>query len=130
MGRPREIDHIVLGDQGFTEALYNHRAAMFKPDDSLLGFSGYVSDQQRNQFFQGAMLISYAGNKLSELGRIEFENPFTDSVRDGREILLHTGERLIYIGDTLYYLQGGLLRSFDLRTLTPRASLRLSATIN
>ena len=123
MGKPREIDTLVLGDYGETELLYNHRAAMFKADEGILGFCGSAYADMGGKHFQGAFLISYGGNKLAEAGRIEYENPYTDYSKDSN--LLYTGQRLIYIGDTLYYMQDGILRSFDLETLAPKASLRL-----
>jgi uncharacterized secreted protein with C-terminal beta-propeller domain len=124
MGKPKELDTLVLGDYGYTELLDNHRAAMFKNSDNLLGFCGYSGDDRRG-YFEGAFLISYAGDKLSEAGRLEYRNPYDWYILD--EDILYTGERLAYIGDTLYFLQDGLLRSFDLQTLAPKGSLRLTA---
>lgn len=124
MGKPREIDTLILGDYGETELLYNHKAAMFKADEGLLGFCGSAGEEMGVKHFQGAFLVSYAGDKLSEAGRVEYENPYADYSKDSD--LLYTGQRLIYIGDRLYYMQDGILRSFDLRTLTPGLSLRLT----
>ena len=125
MGKPREMDSLVLGDGGYTELLYNHKAAMFKTDAGLLGFCGAVNEEMGGQYFQGALLISYADGKLSEFGRLDYENPYEAYAKD--DDLLYTGQRLAYIGDVLYYMQDGLLRSFNIRTLAPGASLRLSA---
>ncbi|MCL1804631.1 MAG: beta-propeller domain-containing protein [Clostridiales bacterium] len=125
MGKPKEMDTLILGDYGYTELLDNHRAAMFKNSDSLFGFCGQAADNPGGDHFQGAFLISYAGGKLSEAGRVAHENPYAAYSRD--EIMLYTGERLAYIGDTLYYLQDGMLRSFDFGSLTPKTSLRLTA---
>ena len=128
MGKPREIDTLVLGDHGDTDLLYNHKAAMFKADDGLLGFCGSSSTEMGGRFFQGAFLISYAGDKLSETGCIEYENPYAYYSKN--DDLLYTGQRLVYIGNTLYYMQDGLLRSFDFRTLAPKTSLRLTTPAN
>jgi hypothetical protein len=98
---------------------------MFKNSESLLGFCGYAGEENGGKYFQGAFLISYAGGKLSEAGRLAYENPYSKYGEE--EDLLYTGQRLAYIGDTLYFLQDGLLRSFDLRTLAPKAVLRLTA---
>ena len=124
MGKPREIDTLILGDYGYSELLDNHRAAMFKTSDSLLGFCGHLQEERSGKFFQGAMLISYAGDKLSERGRLDYENPYAAYGKEAD--LLYTGERLAYIGDILYYLQDGMLRCFDFQTLTPKASLTLT----
>ena len=124
MGKPKEIDTLILGDYGESPLLYNHKAAMFKQDDGLLGFCGYMSEGQGNRTFQGAFLISYAGGKLTEKGRLAYENPYAEYNNEAE--LLYTDQRLAYIGDTIYYLQDGLLRSFDLSTQTPKASLKLT----
>ena len=123
MGKPKEIDTLVLGNYGDSELLYNHKAAMFKADEGIFGFCGFLNEESGG-YFQGALLISYADNSLSEAGRLAYENPYAEYGRD--RDLLYTGERLIYIGSRLYYLQDGLLRSFDFDTLKPAASLRLS----
>jgi hypothetical protein len=124
LGRPKELDTLIVGDYGYTELLDNHRAAMFKNDDSLFGFCANFGGEQDNKRFRGGLLISYAGGKLSESGRVEYENPYSGYGKEAD--MLYTGERLAYIGDTLYYLQEGFLRSFDLRTLTPKEALRLT----
>ncbi|MCL2121444.1 MAG: beta-propeller domain-containing protein [Clostridiales bacterium] len=123
MGKPKEIDTLVLGSYGESELLYNHKAAMFKADEGLLGFCGYLNEDSGG-YFQGAILISYADNTLSEAGRLAYENPYAEYSR-GMD-LLYTGERLVYIGSRLYYLQDGFLRSFAIDTLEPLASLRLT----
>ncbi len=122
MGKPKEIDSLILGDQGYSELLYNHKVAMFKNSESFVAFPADLYSNSKEESFNGALLVSYQSNKLVEKGRIEgAENAYYDAT-DG----YYFGQRLVYIGDTLYYAQGSLLRSFDLDTLKETGSLKLS----
>lgn len=124
MGKPREIDNMVLGDYGYTELLYNHKAAMFKTDEGILGFCGDISGiKGKDHIFKGAFLISYDGNELTEIGRLAYKKPFDKDV--WYEDMFY-GERLIYIGDIIYYLQDGLIRSYNLNDLHQLDSLNLT----
>ena len=114
-GMPKKIDNLLLGDYGASEFLHSHKAAMFKPDDSLLAFSAELtSGVNRNELFAGALFISYKNNKLAEYGRIQNTKDFSTY-----------GNRLLYIGNTLYFIENGWLRSFDLATLNPLQSLMI-----
>ncbi|NLT58970.1 MAG: hypothetical protein GXX99_08420 [Clostridiales bacterium] len=124
MGKPREISTLVLGSGGHSELMYNHKAAMFKADEGLLAFpTSLYANSGGEGAFDGIALISYAGDKLSERGRLAYVNPY-DSYK-GSGNCMYVGMRAIYIGDTLYFLQDGLLRAFDLGTLAERGSLSL-----
>ncbi len=120
-GQPREIDTLVLGQSGYAEVLYNHKAAMFHSGDGFMAFCGYSYGEEKADAFDGAYLISYAGDTLTEKGRIATV-PLTS---DAPEPLLYTGSRVIYIGDTLYYMQNGMIRGFDIKTLAEKQSLKL-----
>ena len=102
--------------------LYNHKAAMFKADESILAFCANITDSIKgSEWWDGALVISYANNKISELGRIESDV--------GRGLISYgytfSGQRLVYIGNTLYYADYSELRSFDLGTLKEIQSFRL-----
>ena len=122
MGKPREIDTLILGDGGYSELLYNHKAAMFKADESILAFCANITDSIKgSEWWDGALVISYANNKISELGKIDSDV--------GRGLISYgytfSGQRLVYIGNTLYYADYSVLRSFDLGTLKEIQSFRL-----
>ncbi|MCL1828577.1 MAG: beta-propeller domain-containing protein [Oscillospiraceae bacterium] len=121
MGKPREIDTLVLGDGGHSELLYNHKAAMFKTDESILAFCADIATGAADKdWFSGAFILSYAGNKLSERGRIGAAQ--SDGISYGYGF---SGQRLVYSGNTLYFAQHNMLRSFDLTTLVEKQSVRL-----
>ncbi|MCL1835500.1 MAG: beta-propeller domain-containing protein [Oscillospiraceae bacterium] len=144
MGKPKEIDTLILGDEGYAEALYNHKAAMYKASEELVAFCANLYDF-RGDSFSGAFVISYAENKLTELGRIEsgrvermYEKQWVASdervMSDDPEVEEYVedyyaygyyAERLVYIGDKLYYANSGNLRCFDLHTLDEIQTLSL-----
>jgi hypothetical protein len=81
---------------------------MFDETRKLLAFDASVtSDPTSYQFQQGAAVISYAGNDLSR-------NAFLVSVpTDHYGSDIPYGRRVLYIGDELYYVQGGKISSYD-----------------
>ena len=119
MGKPREIDSLVIGDRGYTELQYNHKAAMFKGNQSLLAFPASLSSYDYKDNWEGALLVSYSGNKLTELSRIAAAQVTEDGYYGG------FGQRLVYIGDTLYYAQGHVIRSFDSHSFQETGNLDL-----
>ena len=121
MGKPREIDTLVLGDSGYAELLDNHKAAMFKADDAILAFCADIMDDTPGDgWWNGAFIISYADNSLSEIGRIK-----SAPVSGSYYTYSFNGQRLVYIGGTLYYADSSVLRSFDLYTLAEKQTLAL-----
>ena len=121
MGKPREMDTLILGSSGYAELMDNHKAAMFKADDDLLAFCANFSDDAQGwDWWNGAVLISYADDTLTEVGRIE-SSP-NSGIYYGYSFY---GQRLVYIGNTLYYADNNLLRSFDIHTLEALQSFRL-----
>lgn len=124
MGRPREIDTLVLGTSGHSELLSNHKAAMFRQDRGQLCFPVNLYGSGEAESFTGMSMISYAGNKLQELGHLTYENPYTTYEKEGARLYLP--QRTVYIGEHLYYLQDGLLRCFDYSTLEELGRLTLT----
>lgn len=123
MGKPREIDTLILGESGYAELLYNHKAAMFQKSEDRLGFTAYLGGFEKGSDWSGALLISYADNRLRELGRIA-SAAFDDEIME-ESGEFYFGSRLVYIGDILYYAEGGVIRSFDFDSLRELQSLRL-----
>ena len=118
MGKPKELDTLLMGKNSASELLYNHKAAMFHYDDEFLAFPLTIYDA--NWF--GASLVSYEGNRLAEKGRISGNEkllPQTSTDVYGFQ------QRLLYISDTLYYVHGQSVRSFDLDTLKETQTLSL-----
>ncbi|MDP4153650.1 MAG: beta-propeller domain-containing protein [Bacillota bacterium] len=132
MENPKELSSLVLGDSGsYTEAMYNHKALMYKESDGLIGFDANINglssskDNEDNNSFNGALLISIAGDKLTEKGRIKAADQnynYPDGF-DYNELIY--GRRLTYIGDILYYVQDGTICSYNLSNLSQISSLKL-----
>ncbi|MDP4110241.1 MAG: hypothetical protein Q8878_09475, partial [Bacillota bacterium] len=69
----------------------------------------------------GAVLIKIKNGSLKETGRIPANRE--ENYGGGDEPFTR---RLLYIGDTLYYLRDGMLRAFDYNTLKEKSGLVLS----
>jgi uncharacterized secreted protein with C-terminal beta-propeller domain len=123
-GMPREISTLLLGDNGYSEALYNHKAIMFHMADGFLAFEGTLySNMSDKDHFNGALLVSFKNNVLRERGRIDYKDPYNS--KDYYNDAFYINGRLIYIGNVLYYAQSGYLRSFDINSLSPIDDLKL-----
>lgn len=121
MGRPQEIDAYVLGDSGsYADALYNHKAILFDPARELLAFDASITgDPTSYKYEQGAAVIGYSDDSLS----LEAFLSSVPSERYGSD--LPYGRRVLYIDDTLYYIQGSTLRSYDYDTFQSISTLTL-----
>jgi len=107
---PKEICNLILGDNAYAEVLENHKAAMFNPSKGMLAFD--CSIREKDGWFDGAIIIDYNNNTLTQKGRIE--RKINSRAYDNR---------LLYIGDVIYYIEYGLIRSFNINTLKPISEL-------
>lgn len=121
MGKPKEIDKLIIGENGsYSEALNNHKAVMVDSDSNLIAFDSFiVRDKDWKQSKQGALVIDYSGRKISEKGFLEYTEPEVY----GKYIPY--GRRTVYIGNTLYYVQDGIISAFDYGTLEKIGSIEL-----
>ncbi len=113
MGKPKEVSKYVVGDAGSSsEAYYNHKAIMVDPSSERVAMDAnlYYEDQKGN-YQQGAVVMSYEGKKLTLKGILDSE----PSGVYGNDIPY--GRRLLYIGDMLYYVQDGRITSYDYDSL-------------
>lgn len=122
---PVEKDVLVLGGQGsYSEALYNHKAILTDTAQSIIGFDvSLYDDESRVMSFNGAVLIGIGSNGLFEKGRVEADlgQDYDGEVSDDIPYF----RRLVYIGNTLYYLQDGKVRAFNYTTLSKLGALTL-----
>lgn len=121
MGKPIEVSQYILGDAGsYSEALNNHKAIMFDQRNNQFGFDASVtSDSVSYKFDQGAVLISYADNRITVKDFLiskQSENYGSD---------IPNAKRILYIGDELYYVQGSKIISYDYDTFREIDSLIL-----
>ena len=121
MGKPREITNLVIGESGsYSEALYNHKTVMVDETSQRIAFDAYIAkrkDWSNSQ--QGALVISYRDNKIVQEGILKYEQPEVY----GKYIPY--GRRVAYIGNTLYYIQDGIINAFDYKSLEKIGSLAL-----
>jgi len=122
---PIEMQSFILGDSGsYAEVLYNHKALMLDSKDQTFAFDASLSENQSSgtsSYFSGAVVLSWSDNGFSLNGKI----PAADSSGENM-YYCYGSNRLCYIGDVLYYVQGCAVRAFDLQTLTPLGKLTLN----
>lgn len=113
MGKPKEISNYVLGDAGSgSEAFYNHKALMVDSSAQRVAMDAYLNfEDQKTDYQQGAVIMSYAGKKLALKGILKSE----PSGLYGNDIPY--ARRVLYIGEQLYYVQDGRITSYDYESL-------------
>ena len=124
---PKEVDVLVIGKQGsYTEAQYNHKAFTWWPEKQVAMFSAQINNAEKygdwNSWMEGAVLVEVSNGRLSLRGIIP-------SADQGNYWYYYTPTRLTYINDTVYYLQMGLIRTFDFNTLQPISKLQATELI-
>lgn len=121
LGQPREVDKLVVGgENSYTEAFYNHKAVMVDPERGIVALDAYVMEDKTTwQGKQGALVVSYLGANLTLKGMLEYIQPSNTSGE------LPYGRRVAYIGNTLYYIQDGVITSYQYDTLQKIESLEL-----
>ncbi len=128
-GKPKEIQKYVLGGSGsYSDILSNHKAIMFNLKENKLAFEASLTDNATDgktinpQYFNGAVVMSFdvaSGFKLE--GKLEAD-PLIQ-IGSPMEFFGYV-RRLCYIGDVLYYIQDGQIRSFNMDTLEPISVLK------
>ncbi|MPM20094.1 hypothetical protein SDC9_66523 [bioreactor metagenome] len=121
---PTEVQSFLLGDSGsYAEVLNNPKALMLDSKDQTFAFDASLAENQSSKtssYFSGAVVLSWNGTGFKLVGKIPAEDA------SGEDMYYTYGSnRLCYIGGVLYYVQGGAVRAFDLKTLTPLGKLAL-----
>ena len=121
MGKPKEVTNLVIGESGsYSEALYNHKAVMVDAASQQIVFDAFIAKEKDwNNSNQGALVISYKGKDINRKGFLKYEEPEVY----GKYIPY--GRRAAYIGDTLYYIQDGIINAFDYNSLEKTGTLML-----
>ncbi|MFA5635635.1 MAG: beta-propeller domain-containing protein, partial [Anaerovoracaceae bacterium] len=121
MGKPKEVTNLVIGESGsYSEALYNHKAVMVDAASQQIVFDAFIAKEKDwNNSNQGALVISYKGKDINRKGFLKYEEPEVY----GKYIPY--GRRAAYIGDTLYYIQDGIINAFDYNSLEKTGTLVL-----
>ncbi len=119
MGKPKEISNYVLGDSGsYSEVFHNHKAVMFDKTNNNVVFDAYITDTS-NKSSQGSAVINLDNNKINLKGILEYIQP------EVYGNYIPYGRRNLYIGDKLYYIQDGIVSSYNYKTLEKIDTLML-----
>lgn len=138
VSRPKELFQTVIGDRGTdSELLHNHKALLFSREKNLLTFPVTVMkvpEGQKNsptaygQFaFQGAYVYHVDLQEGFRLRGTVTHLSDDEINKTGNAFYgsKHQIERLLYIGDTLYSLSQGQIRTQSLDTLAETGRLEL-----
>lgn len=109
-GKPKELNNLVLGGSGsYADVLNNHKALMLNLKDNMIGFTARLTnvngDYERTSF-NGAILLD-----IQENGDMKVLKQISGDGLYGSYL-----DRIIYIGDILYYLQDDSIRAFNIDT--------------
>ncbi|HZK02646.1 MAG TPA: beta-propeller domain-containing protein [Anaerovoracaceae bacterium] len=109
MGKPKEIDNFIIGESGsHSEALYNHKAVMVDENAQQIAFDIFlVKDKEFRKTEQGASVISYKDKNIEQKAFLKANE------QEVYGKFIPNGRRVIYIGDTLYYIQDGIINAYD-----------------
>lgn len=120
MGKPKEISNYVLGDSGsYTDLFYDHKAAMFDYNSNTVVFDATYTDEASDKYKHGAVVFNYGDSSLKLKGVLDYIEPEVSG------IYIPYGRRAVYIGNVLYYIQDGIISSYNYETLTPIQTLVL-----
>lgn len=123
---PRETANYLLGNTGSTsEAIYNHKAFLYYPQQKLIGFPAVVYTASgvtagdpwsgvRNVSFAGYLVFKVEDDGFAMAGSIPSEEASADGLF--RHDYNNAIERGLYIGKTLYTVSTGRLCAFSLDT--------------
>ncbi len=121
---PKEKASYLLGNMGSTtEALQNHKALMYYPEQRLIGFPATIYTTQGatpQNPWSGAQQVSFAGYLVIKIKADGFEIagtlPNEDSGAAGfmRYELGNTIQRGIYVGKTLYTVSPARITAYSL----------------
>ncbi|PYG89384.1 copper amine oxidase-like protein [Ruminiclostridium sufflavum DSM 19573] len=118
-GKPEEISSYVLGDSGsYSDAFYNHKAVMFNYINNNVAFDAYINDIS-NKNSQGAAVFNIANGEIKLRGILDYIQP------EVYGSYIPYGRRILYIGDELYYIQDGIVSSYNYKTLEKIDTLML-----
>lgn len=111
---PKELYSVKIGNRGSTsELLYNHKALLFDEEEGIFAFPAYLTEdagfyddgtpRYGEKMFSGALIYDVSvENGITLRGKIEHKNYL---------------DRIIRIGNKLYTLSEGIVKSSDLKTV-------------
>lgn len=131
---PKEKASYLLGNMGSTsEALQNHKALMFHPQQQLIGFPVTLYTAQgatAENPWAGSQTLSFAGYLVIKIKSDGFEVVGTlpnEGRAEGGFMRYDSGnsiQRGIYVGKTLYTIAPGRITAYTLDGFEPAGELR------
>ncbi len=127
---PKELDSYVIGNEDiWSDALYDHKAIFIDRERNLVGFC--IENYAENKTIPaGAYIFEISGDEIMLSGSLEKkENAVPYNFNSDGSILSSPSfsfNRICYIGKTYYYLQEGIIRSFDRNSMNEIAEIELN----
>lgn len=121
LGKPKEISKYVAGFSGsYSEAFYNHKAIFFDTENQTLAFDADITTDVKGSNYQsGALLFGYQNNQVTLKGTLKADSTGYYGVDTPY------ARRILTIGDYLYYVRDGQIRSYSYPSLNPVDTLSL-----
>lgn len=120
MGKPKEISNYILGDSGsYTDVFYDHKAAMFDYASNNVAFDATFTDSTSGKYRHGAAVFNLDNNLIKLRGMVDYIQP------DVSGLYIPFGRRSMYIGNEFYYIQDGIVSSYNYKTLEVIDTLHL-----
>lgn len=116
--KPTEVKSITVGGPGsYTDIGYDHKSFSFIKEKNLIAIRGIftkkpVDGVESFEYKSQALLISYKSDSLK-----------IDKIFDGYSSY-DTGNRITYIGDTLYHFTGTELNAYNFNNYTKLGSIQ------
>lgn len=120
MGKPKEISNYILGDSGsYSDVFSDHKAVMFDYTSNNVAFDATFTDTTSRKYKQGAVVFNLDNNLIKLKGVADYIQP------DVSGLYIPLGRRAMYIGNEFYYIQDGIVSSYNYKTLAPIDTLQL-----
>jgi uncharacterized secreted protein with C-terminal beta-propeller domain len=100
----KEADIMIMGNSS-SEAFNNPKALMVDPERKLFGFVMAVSDNSFNTDYDAIKLVGIEDGKLKDVAEIRYGEPYR-----------HYAARLLFIGDTLYDVNGDEVVAYEMQS--------------
>ena len=116
--KPIEVNSITVGGPGsYTDIGYDHKAISFIKEKNLIAIRGVftkkpVDGVESYEYKPQALLLSYKTDSIK-----------IDKIFDGNSSY-ETGNRITYIGDTLYHFTGTELNAYNFNNYTKLGSIQ------
>ncbi len=129
---PREVDNVIIGDEGsYSEVLNDHKALLFSREKNLLVLpirevsDNYKTDRGgyfRNRVWNGAYVFTVTPDGFSERGKIKHSDKEYDTYYWSSPSSVR---RALYLDDNLYTISDEYIKINDLNTIDEIGDIKL-----